>query len=349
MIIDERRALAAVDAALDAYLAERAARASHVGAAYRRLWERIRIACAGGKRIRPRLLLLAHDALGGEAHDDALTASVAFELLHTAFLLHDDVLDGDLVRRGRPNLQGAFVGDALDAAVTAEAATAWGDAAGVLAGDLLISAAHAMMARTSAAVGSSLHALVDECLFATAAGELADVGLAVGTVPASVSAITRMMQDKTAAYSFAAPLQAGALLAGAGEHAESELSEIGTMLGLVYQLRDDILGVFGSPAALGKPVDGDLREGKRTLLIAYAEGSDEWEAVRHLFGRRSLDADDAERLRDALTESGARFRAELLLSRRCEKACARIGESGLPEALKDELLLLARRCAERDS
>lgn len=349
MITDEPRALAAVDAALDGFLAERISRASLAGPAYRRLWEHIRLACSGGKRIRPRLLLLAHEALGGDAHDDALAASVAFELLHTAFLLHDDVLDGDLVRRGRPNLQGAFVGDALDASVTAEAATNWGDAAGVLAGDLLISAAHTMVAGTSAAAAPPLHALLDECLFATAAGELSDVGLAVGTVPATVPAITRMMQDKTAAYSFAAPLRAGALLAGAGQAAESELNEIGTMLGFVYQLRDDILGVFGSPVALGKPVDGDLREGKRTLLIAYAEGSEEWEAVRHLFGRRSLDAADADRLREALTASGARFRAELRLSRQCEKTCARIEGAGLPETLRTELLLLARRCAERDS
>lgn len=349
MITDETRALAAVDAALDELLAERISRASVVGPAYRLLWERIRQACAGGKRIRPRLLLLAHDALGGDAHGDALAASVAFELLHTAFLLHDDVLDGDLVRRGGPNLQGAFLGDALDAAATAEAATSWGEAAGVLAGDLLISAAHALISGTSAPVARSLHALLDECLFTTAGGELADIGLAVGTVPTSVAAITRMMQDKTAAYSFSAPLRAGALLAGADQDVESELGEIGAMLGFVYQLRDDLLGVFGSPAALGKSVDGDLREGKRTLLIAYAEGSDQWDAVRHLFGRRSLDPDDADRLRAALTASGARHRAELRLSRQCEKTCARIEESGLPERLRADLLVLARRCAERES
>ena len=91
MITDERQALAAVDAALDGFLAERISRASTAGPSYRRLWERIGLACSGGKRIRPRLLLLAHNALGGDAHDDAVAASLAFELLHTAFLLHDAV------------------------------------------------------------------------------------------------------------------------------------------------------------------------------------------------------------------------------------------------------------------
>jgi geranylgeranyl diphosphate synthase type II len=349
MITDERQALAAVDAALDGFLAERISRASTVGPSCRRLWERIGLACSGGKRIRPRLLLLAHNTLGGDAHDDAVTASVAFELLHTAFLLHDDVLDGDLVRRGRPNLQGSFVGDAIDRGLASEAATAWGDAAGVLAGDLLISAAHSVIARITADARTALHELIDGCLFSTAAGELADVGLALGAVDVTIPEITRMMHDKTAVYSFAAPLRAGALLAGAGAQAETELAEIGTMLGFVYQLRDDLLGVFGSPAALGKPVDGDLREGKQTLLIAYAEGSEAWNDVRHLFGRRSLDADTAERLRGALVECGARARVELHLSRQCEKTCERIEQSGLPERLKAELIPLARRCAERES
>lgn len=349
MITGERHALAAVDAAIDAFLAGRIARASAVGPAYRILWERIGASCAGGKRIRPRLLLLAHDALGGDAHDDAVTASVAFELLHTAFLLHDDVLDADLVRRGRPNLQGSFLGDALDEGLGAEESTSWGEAAGVLAGDLLISAAHAVVAGIPGGAAPALHELIDECLFSTAAGELADVGLALGTIPVTVAEITRMMNDKTAVYSFAAPLRAGALLAGAGPEAETELAEIGRMLGFVYQLRDDLLGVFGSAAALGKPVDSDLREGKRTLLVAYADGTDAWEGVRHLFGRRSLEAEDAERLRRALADSGARSRAELQLTRQCEKACERIAGSGLPEKLKAELILLARRCAERES
>lgn len=349
MITGQRSGVAAVDDALDSFLTERVAQAHAVGPAYQRLWELIRDASLGGKRVRPRLLLLAHDALSGAAHADAVTASVAFELLHTAFLLHDDVLDGDLVRRGRPNLQGAFVADALDGGIAAGPASAWGDAAGILAGDLLLSAVHHTISEVTATARPALHALVDECLFTTVAGELSDVGLAIGTVPAGIPAITRMMQDKTAAYSFTAPLRAGAMLAGATPHVQSELAEIGALLGLVYQLRDDILGVFGSPEALGKSVDGDLREGKRSLLIAFAERTDAWYEVQHLFGRRSLDAADAERLREALIVSGAKDQAEWQLVQLCEQARTRITRSDLPEALKDELLQLARRCAERDS
>lgn len=348
MMTDEPRTRAAVDQVLENFFTERVERAT-VDETYRVLWERIRSACDGGKRIRPQLLLLAHEALGGTAHDDALTAAAAFELLHTALLLHDDVLDGDLVRRGRPNLPGAFVADALGDGIAADAATGWGEAAAVLAGDLLISAAHTVVARLSTTHAAGVHAIIDECLFATAAGELADIGFAAGTVSADEHAITRMMRQKTAAYSFDGPLRAGARLADADEATQQQLAEIGAMLGFVYQLRDDLLGVFGSPAEFGKPVDGDLREGKRTLLIAYAEGTDAWAEVAHLFGRRSLDTDDAQRLRAALTDSGARFRTELLLRTRLEKTCRRIERARLPIGMIEQLTVLAHHCAERDA
>lgn len=349
MITDEPHTLTAVESKIDALLTERTARAAAIGPAYQRLWECIRIASDGGKRIRPRLLLLAHGTLGGAADEDALRAAAAFELLHTALLLHDDVLDGDLVRRGRPNLQGAFVSDALGASLPTEAATGWGQAAGVLAGDLLISAVHAMIAGIADPHRAAIHTILDECLFATAAGELADVGLAVGMVPATAPGITRMMHDKTSAYSFSAPLRVGALLADADRRSTEDLAQIGTMLGFIYQLRDDLLGVFGSAEAIGKTVDGDLREGKRTLLIAAAEHTDAWGEVRHLFGRRSLDTADADRLRDAIIAGGARQGAEQQLTLECARTWRRIEDSILPERLKAELLSLARHCAERES
>lgn len=348
-MIAPEQTLAAVDERLESLLADRVDRAAGIGPAYQRLWIRIRSAIRGGKRIRPLLLLQAHAALGGPSPDDAVTAAAAFELLHTALLVHDDMLDGDLVRRGETNLQGAFVAEALDGETSVEASTAWGGAAGLLAGDLLLSAVHALLAQITAPNAARLQQIVDDCLFVTAAGEFADIGLSVGTLAPTTDEIAGMMRRKTAAYSFAAPLRAGATLAGADPATCASLDEIGTELGFVYQLRDDLLGVFGSEDLLGKSVDGDLREGKQTLLIAYAEGTDAWEGVRHLFGRRSLNTDDAQLMRDALIESGARSRVELLLARQRDACIDRIARSGLPETLRDELRDLTIRCAERQS
>src|SRR4051794_11410234 len=105
-VIDRVSLLERFDARLAGFFSERLAAAARYGGEYHRLWASARDASEGGKRIRPRLVLSAFDALGGTERDAALDTALAFELLHTAFLLHDDVIDADVVRRGRPNLSG---------------------------------------------------------------------------------------------------------------------------------------------------------------------------------------------------------------------------------------------------
>src|SRR5690606_7885186 len=130
------------------------------------------------------MLLMTHQHLGGDDARSALLAGAAFELLHTALLLHDDVLDGDLVRRGRPNLAGEFTAAALDAGHSAEAARSWGAASGVLAGDLLISGAHALVSSIESPVRAAVHQIVDDALMTTVAGEHADVAFALRVMSA---------------------------------------------------------------------------------------------------------------------------------------------------------------------
>lgn len=339
----------AVDEIIDRFFAERIARAEPLGASYATVWRRAAEAAAGGKRLRPYLVLLAHERLGGEDRTSALTTAAAFEVLHTALLLHDDVLDGDLVRRGRPNLAGRFAADAIDDGSAAAMATAWGAASALLAGDGLISGVHALIAGIEHPARPALHTLVDECLATTVAGEHADVGLALGVLPADELGILRMMEQKTACYSFAAPLQAGAMLADAESPTVPALGAIGAGLGMLYQMRDDVIGVFGAEGRTGKTVLGDLREGKRTLLVAYAQGSPQWRQVAHLFGQASLDTTDAERLRTALVTSGAVQRMEETIASHLARMLETIGQAPLPDALRDDLRRVAGDCVERDA
>ncbi|MFD5215913.1 polyprenyl synthetase family protein [Microbacterium sp. NPDC058345] len=339
----------AVDEVIDRYFAERIARAEQLGTSYADVWRTAADAANGGKRLRPQLLLLAHEHLGGQDPAAARAAAAAFEVLHTALLLHDDVLDGDLIRRGRPNLAGRFAADAVEDGRPVGTATGWGTASALLAGDVLISGVHALLSRIEHPARTALHALVDDCLAVTAAGEHADVGLALGVISADEPAILRMMEQKTACYSFAAPLQAGAMLAGAATQTLESLAGIGADLGLLYQMRDDVIGVFGAEDRSGKTVLGDLREGKRTLLVAFAEGSAEWRAVQHLFGRASLEESDAERLRTALVTSGAAERMQATVSAHRDRVRDAIADSELPGPLRDELTRIAAECAERDA
>nr|WP_274606830.1 polyprenyl synthetase family protein [Microbacterium esteraromaticum] len=320
-----------------------------MGGRYGELWRRAADATQGGKRLRPRMLLLAHDRLGGVEDASALNAAAAFEVLHTALLMHDDVLDRDLVRRGQPNLAGRFAAAALDDGLDPETSTSWGEASALLAGDLLISGAHVLVAEVTHPAAATLHRVVDDALMLTAAGEHADVGYAKGIMPADPDDILRMIEQKTAAYSFAAPLRVGALLAGGTDQVVEALERIGSRLGLLYQLRDDALGVFGAESTTGKSVIGDLREGKRTMLVAFAEGTEEWEAVRPLFGQAPLDAADADRLRAALISCGAVDRMQRVIDEVLREVLHEVAIAPLPTGLRAELALIAERCAERQS
>ncbi|MFF2388750.1 polyprenyl synthetase family protein [Agromyces sp. NPDC058104] len=338
---------AAVDEYLDGWFAERVDRATSHGRDYVLLWQAARDGAAGGKRIRPALVLEAHAAFASPNSAEAVRLAAAFELLHTAFLMHDDVIDHDLVRRGAPNVAGRFAIEGLARGLSSARANELGEASAILAGDLLLSGAHRIVAGLDAPVGvrELLLAILDECVFLAAAGEHADVRQS-GGAPGEGD-ILAMIEHKTASYSFSAPLQAGAVLGGAPAESVLELGEIGRHLGVAFQLRDDVLGVFGAVDVTGKSVVGDLREGKETLLIAYAREHASWQQVAADFGCAELDESGARRLREAIESSGARERVERLIDERCDDAVAAVGRAGLPARLTASLTATARHCVER--
>ena len=169
---------ATVDDVLDGFFVERIERAAPLGDDYRRLWVAARDAAAGGKRVRPALVLAAHRVVRRCRHASATRLAAAFELLHTAFLIHDDVIDHDLVRRGDPNVAGSVrARRRLDRGLDGAARHGYGEASAILAGDLLISAAHRLVADLDAPTEDAARCSTsfDECVFLVAAGEHADV------------------------------------------------------------------------------------------------------------------------------------------------------------------------------
>ncbi|KRC61711.1 hypothetical protein ASE14_12845 [Agromyces sp. Root81] len=338
---------AAVSEFLDDFFARRLERAAGHGEDYVRLWDAARDGAAGGKRIRPRLVLAAHAAFAGSSTMDSVRLASAFELLHTAFLVHDDVIDHDLVRRGAPNVAGRFALDGIGRGMPADRANDYGEASAILAGDLLIAGALRMVAELEAphSVRAGLLEIVDECVFLAAAGEHADVRHA-GAAPGERDVLA-MIENKTASYSFSAPLQAGAVLGGASAASVARLGAIGRHLGVAFQLRDDVLGVFGSAEVTGKSALSDLREGKETLLVAYARAHPDWTRACQGFGSPELDEAGAARLRRAIESSGARDRVERLIDARCSAAIEAIAAAELPRSLQEALTGTARTCVER--
>ena len=264
---------------------------------------------SGGKRLRPEFCHAGWLVAGGDPADPGIiAASAAFEWLQGSALAHDDLMDDSDTRRGKPSIHRAFEAGHRDAGGAGDAAQ-FGRSTAVLLGDLMLSWADECLrgaADLSPVIASNLgraFGYFDLCKTEVVAGQFLDV---VGQTRTgfSVEEAMRVVRFKSAKYTIERPLHVGAAFAGADEAVLEALSAFGIPLGEAFQLRDDVLGVFGDPGVTGKPAGDDLREGKRTVLIARtAELTDD--AGRDLLHRGLGNADHIGELRDLITSTGA--------------------------------------------
>lgn len=266
----------AVDSRVSATLDATALAVHPVGVAADELLSQIRTLSRGGKRLRAMLLLASHAGHGGERDAAAVEIAAALELFQSAALLHDDVLDGSDTRRGQPSAHralaalhagSAWVGDSLE----------FGKAGAILAGDIaLMASARALTAALPDApveIRRTVTSLFADMSELVTAGQYLDMRIAAQ--PLSVledqeAEIRATMRSKTASYSAEFPLALGAATAGADDEAVAAVRAVGVGLGIAFQLRDDVLGLTGSPGTTGKPAGDDIREGKRTLIMWHA-------------------------------------------------------------------------------
>ncbi|RYB96490.1 polyprenyl synthetase family protein [Nocardioides glacieisoli] len=317
------------DAALRRLLDNGRARAATIDPHHAFLWDALVEATEGGKRFRPALVISTHDALGGTSPDAAAEVGAAVELLHTAFVIHDDVIDDDHLRRGRPNVSGTFRARGRALGATDDGA-AYGLTAAILAGDLALAAAVRAVALCGAQpdVVRRLLDLFDSALHTTAAGELADVRLTLDRGPVSLAESLTMEEHKTSAYSFALPLQAGAVLAGADAATTARLGDLGRAMGVAFQLVDDLIGVFGDPDRSGKSATCDLRTRKQTPLIVHARSTPQWDEISGHLGHE-LGDDELDEVRALLTVSGSRAFVEELAEQHLALARSGVAELGI--------------------
>ena len=333
---------------LQRFFAAARLRASDYGDHYVALWDSLEQASSGGKRVRPALVLAAFTGLGGTDLTLATPVAVSFELLHTAFVIHDAVIDHDLARRGVANLAGRFAERAL-AHGAGDQAGAWAATAAILAGDLALSEAHRALAMlpVDLELRGRLLDLLDRAVFISAAGELADVTNAAAKHPLTVAQVVSTLEQKTAVYSFEAPLQAGAILAGGSDEAIGVLGSYGRLIGVAFQLTDDILGVFGDPEKTGKSVLTDLREGKQTALIAHAGTTSGWPEIAPYIGKADLTEAEAATVRDLLRACGALQAADDLATDHLNRAVAALDTAAVPAPRREMLTTLAATAVNR--
>lgn len=311
-----------------------------MGPLYEQLWLSIATLSASGKRIRPTLLLTVFDAYDGIAHDAALKSAAALELLHIALLMHDDIVDQDLERRGHPNSIQVFRDAALHEDHPSNIAQRWGEANALLGGDLLISLAYKLMALIDAPfkVREHLLSVFEESVQHAASGEQLDLAYGLGIRTPTLEDLRTMMHRKTSVYSFQAPLMMGAILAYAPPTHLHTLSRIGDTLGQIFQMTDDLLGVFGNPSVTGKSASTDIVQGKETMLIVYARQHEGWEEYRHLWADPNATEEQIDSFRAFLVASGSRQRTEELVNTYISSCSQEIRQAQFPPALQEHLL-----------
>lgn len=304
----------------------------------------------GGKRLRPAFAYWGWRAAGGEPCLGIIRAAASLELLQACALIHDDVMDASDTRRGRPSAHRRF--ESHHAAADWDGnAEAFGSGAAILLGDLFLAWSDQLFS-ASGLPDEALRRgrpLFDAMRTELMAGQYLD--LVVQSLPKpDRTAIGTVLRYKSAKYTIEHPLQLGALLGGADDGLVAGLSDFGLPLGEAFQLRDDLLGVFGDPAVTGKPAGDDLREGKQTLLIAVAfESSDEQQrdVLRAGLRNRDLDDDGVARIRDVLQSTGAVTAIEQEIGVRRDAAMQALARLELPVTARGALTALAEAAVKR--
>jgi geranylgeranyl diphosphate synthase, type I len=259
---------------LDDYLDSQASLLADLGDDAGRLTRAARLAVQGGKRFRAMLCLWGFRAVreftDPVEEQAVLRAASALELLHSSALVHDDYMDASDTRRGRPSVHRAFADEARGAGWPGHHEH-YGAAAAILLGDLLLAWADELLRSCGMPQDQVLAALevFDVTRTEVIAGQFLDVSVQARG-ESDIDQAMRVLRYKSAKYSVERPLHVGATLAGADKETVAALTGFGVPLGEAFQLRDDLLGVFGDPAVTGKPAGDDLSEGKRTVLVALA-------------------------------------------------------------------------------
>ncbi|MFF2372390.1 polyprenyl synthetase family protein [Agromyces sp. NPDC058110] len=309
-------------------------------------------AADGGKYLRPRLVAAAFLAFGGTDRGLLRQVAGAVQLVHLGLCAHDDVIDGDRVRHGRPNVIGRAEAHARGTGLDAAAANRQGEASGILSGDLALNAAVLALLTAPAAehVRLRLATAALDAIEQAIAGELLDVRSE--TLPPERSRPLDVARLKTASYSVTLPLRLGAIAAGAdGPAALDAIERVGTALGIAYQLGDDDLGLYGDPGTTGKSSLSDVRDGKRTehirIALERADAADRAHVAQRL-GAPDVTDEDAARIRAIVTATGARAAVHDLVDEHLDHGI-RSARAELPGALAEYLAHLAGALRHRAS
>jgi geranylgeranyl diphosphate synthase type I len=344
-----------IDQIVDAVLAEQHEQLAALGSDLDPLFDAAERALNGGKRLRAGFAYWGWRAAGGSTSKTAALMRVAasIELVHASALVHDDVLDSSQIRRGGPAAQRVFAALRRDN-VEAANADRFGTNAAILLGDLLLGWSDELFATSGFKPKAILRGrrYFDRLRSEVVAGQYLDI-LSQTRPHSSAADSMRVVRYKSAKYTVERPLQLGAALGKAGPELLTALSAYGIPLGEAFQLRDDVLGVFGEPAVTGKPAGDDIREGKRTLLLARAldkANPTQRRLLEREVGNPELNETGLAAVRETLRETGAVRAVETVITELASAAVVALTNAPLQDPEADlALRTLSRQATNRSS
>jgi geranylgeranyl diphosphate synthase type I len=334
---------AGLDPLLLGYLDDRVRDLAHLDPALERVGREVAdLVCLGGKRLRPAFVYWGHRATGADHLDAVLHCAGAVELLHAFALVHDDVMDRSDRRRGRPAVHAALAAAHAGDGMVGDASW-FGVGGAILAGDIAFVWSDRLFDEAPLPGDALARArtVFTELRVEVMAGQYLDLRLA-GLASATEGDALRVALLKSGRYTVTRPLQLGAAIGGGDPELDHALVGYGDAIGLAFQLRDDVLGLYGDPERTGKGAVEDLREGKRTLLVLRAlehASTLDRRVLGSLLGKPDLDEADADRARQIVRDSGALASVEQLLDAQQEQARGHL--PGVPSPARGALEQLA--------
>lgn len=305
----------------------------------------------GGKRFRPTFAYLGFLGAGGIASPKIARACAALELVHVCALVHDDLMDGSDTRRNRQSIHRQFQDHHRDSKYVGNSEN-YGASVAILLGDLSLAWSDELLYLSGVEQPQLNQALpiFHEMREELMAGQYLDVLESVRG-ESNIVRSSKIAQLKSGKYSIERPLQFGAALAGANSTLIDDFSNFGLALGEAFQLRDDLLGIFGEPNVTGKPSGDDIREGKRTLLIALTlEKCNESERrlLEISLGDKNVESSKIAAIQEVISRCGAMEECERLISELFDKAVANLDKSVCLDEIKKLLVDMAKAATQRE-
>ncbi len=317
---------------LRAYAGEKRAELARINPLGPDVAERLLASSLQGKMLRGCLVHLGWSIAAGHAASDepiqpVVIAAAAMELFQSGLLVHDDIMDQDRTRRGADSLWCQYEGVASADGQTEPSRV--GTSLAICAGDVAYFLAFELLTRMKSEpwiVKTALGACAAE-LTRVGVAQMQDVSWGASRRDVDERDILRMYTYKTGRYTFSLPLLVGALIGGAAAPLDDELASLGESIGMLFQIRDDELGLFGSAEETGKPVGSDVREGKKTLFasrLLAAASPEERRRLDGIFGNSSCTAEDIVYVRGLLRDKGIREKVDTIAAELAAETRSRI-------------------------